>query len=137
LEARQREVSNVIIMDSYRITDSLTISAQLLDDFREELRQHFKKHTGSDKVEEHTMAQANNYIDFCYQQKNLQPVNAKVHFIVEQNDSDPYRENKLHSWEGSSQLSSHLYIGQGLHEDMLLGDNAKANAAIIRSILTA
>jgi hypothetical protein len=64
-------------------------------------------------------------------------VNAKVHFIVEQNDSDPYRENKLHSWEGSSQLSSHLYIGQGLHEDMLLGDNAKANAAIIRSILTA
>jgi len=135
LEKRQREVSDVIIMDSYRITDSLTISAQLLDDFREELRQHFKKHTGSDKVEEHTMKQANNYIDFCYQQKNLQPVQAKVHLIVEENDADLHRENKLKSWEGSSTVSSHLYMGQGPHEDMLLGDCAKANAILIRTIL--
>jgi hybrid polyketide synthase/nonribosomal peptide synthetase FtdB len=135
LEKRNCKVKNVIIMDSYRITDDLTISEQILDDFKQELSEHFKKHTGSDKVEEHTMAQANNYIDFSYQQKNLYPTNAEVHYIVEDNDNDPYRANKLKSWEGSSNIRSHLYIGNGRHEDMLLGDNAKAHAAIISSIL--
>jgi hybrid polyketide synthase / nonribosomal peptide synthetase FtdB len=137
LEKRHHSVASVIIIDSYRITDDLIISEQLLNDFKQELSEHFKKHTGSDKVAEHTMAQANNYIHFSYQQKNLKPINAEVHFIVEENANDPYRENKLKSWEGSSNKQAHLYSGNGLHEDMLLGENAKINAAIIRSILQA
>ncbi len=135
LEKLGRQVSHVIIMDSYRILDDLTISAEILADFKEELRQHFKKHTGSDKVEQHTMAQANNYIDFSYQQKNLQNVNAAVHCIVEANEADPYRENKLSSWNESSNTQANLHIGASLHEDMLLGDNAKTHANIIRDIL--
>jgi len=135
LERRGHSVNHVIIMDSYRITDDLTISEQIINDFREELREHFKKHTGSDTVEEHTMVQANNYIDFSYQQKNLHPVNAEVHYIVEDNNDDPYRINKLKSWEGSSKTQAHRYIGKGRHEDMLLGDHAKAHADIINNIL--
>jgi hybrid polyketide synthase/nonribosomal peptide synthetase FtdB len=135
LERQGHTVDNVIIMDSYRITDDITISEQMLNDFREELRMHFKKHTGSDKVEEHTMKQANNYIDFAYKQKNLHRVNAQVHCIVEDNDNDPHRANKLKSWDGSSNAQSHLHIGVSLHEDMLLGDNAVAHASIINGIL--
>ncbi|MDQ7091560.1 MAG: amino acid adenylation domain-containing protein [Methylococcales bacterium] len=135
LEKQGRQVSDIIIMDSYRIVDDLTISDELLTDFKMELREHFKKHTGSDKVEEHTMAQANNYIDFSYQQKNLQLTNAAVHYIVENNDADPHRENKLKSWEGSSKTQTELYVGTGRHEDMLLGENAKIHADLIQTIL--
>lgn len=135
LERQGHVVDNVIIMDSYRVVDDITISEQMLNDFREELRGHFKKHTGSDRVEEHTMAQANNYIDFVYQQKNLHPVDAQVHFIVEANANDPYRDKKLTSWEGSSNKLSRLYTGVSLHEDMLLGEHAVAHANIMNSIL--
>lgn len=135
LERRGHRVERVVIMDSYRILDDLEITEQILNDFREELRGHFEKHTGSRQVQDHTMMQANNYIDFVYQQKNLQQIDAAVDFIVEANDRDPYRENKLTSWEGGSGSAVLLHLGVSLHEDMLLGDNAVTHGQMISDIL--
>jgi len=135
LESRGLEVELVIIMDSYRITDDLIISEQILRDFREELRGHFRKHTGSEDVEEHTMAQANDFIDFAYRRKNLMQIDAIVHFIVEANASDPYRREKISSWNGSSRSHTYLHHGVSLHEDMLLGENAVAHGKMLAGIL--
>lgn len=134
MERQGRPVANVIIMDSYRILDDLEITAQILNDFREELKEHFKKHTGSEVVEQHTMMQANNYIDFVYQQKNLEAIHGEVHFIVEQNESDPYHENKRISWNQGSTTQTHLHQGACLHEDMLIGEHAVTHGKLIRSI---
>lgn len=135
LEAQGDVVDSVIIMDSYRITDSEQITSAHLEKFREELKEHLEKHTGSNEVQAHTLEQANSYIDFIYRQKNRGTIRSKVHYIVEKNDADPNRVHKLNGWHGASQCSTQVYIGASDHENMLIGDHARLHAEIIQSIL--
>ena len=135
LEGKGDVVDIVVIMDSYRITDSAQITPAHLEEFREELKGHLEKHTGSNEVQAHTMEQANNYIDFIYQQKNRGEIQSKVHYIVEKNEADPNRVHKLASWNGASQSGTQVYIGASDHENMLIGDHATLHAEIIQSIL--
>ena len=135
LEAQGDAVDSVVIMDSYRITDSSQITPAHLDEFREQLKGHLERHTGSNEVRAHTLEQANNYIDFIYRQKNRGTIQSKVHYIVEKNDADPNRVYKLNSWNGASQCGTQVYIGASDHENMLIGDHATLHAEIIQSIL--
>ena len=135
LESKGDVVDSVVIMDSYRITDSAQITPAHLDEFREELKGHLEKHTGSNEVQAHTMEQANNYIDFIYQQKNRGEIQSKVHYIVEKNEADPNRVHKLASWNEASRCGTQVYIGASDHENMLIGDHATLHAEIIQSIL--
>jgi hybrid polyketide synthase/nonribosomal peptide synthetase FtdB len=135
LEAQGDGVDSVVIMDSYRITDSSQITPAHLDEFREQLKGHLERHTGSNEVRAHTLEQANNYIDFIYRQKNRETIQSKVHYIVEKNDADPNRVHKLNSWNGASQSGAQVYIGASDHENMLIGDHATLHAEIIQSIL--
>ncbi len=135
LESRGEIVESVVIMDSYRITDTVQITAAHLEEFREELKGHLKKHTGSDEVHAHTMEQANNYIDFSYKQKNNGKLQSQVHYIVEKNEADPNRVHKLASWNEASHKGTQVYIGASDHENMLIGDHAGIHAGIIQTIL--
>ena len=136
LEKRGHVVENVIIMDSYRITDTVEITEKHLDEFRQELKGHMEKHTGSNEVQSHTMEQANNYIDFSYKQKNIGLLHAPVHYVVEKNENDPNRVHKLSSWNDSSEKGTQVYIGACDHENMLIGEHAKTHGKIINGILS-
>ncbi|NOX92555.1 MAG: AMP-binding protein [Gammaproteobacteria bacterium] len=135
LEARGHVVENVIIMDAYCITDTVEITEKHIEEFRQELKGHLQKHTGSDIVQAHTMEQANSYIEFIYQQKNIGQTVATVHYIVEKNDNDPNRVHKLASWNDSSTNGTQVYIGACGHEDMLIGEHAGVHGKIIETIL--
>ncbi|MBC9783075.1 amino acid adenylation domain-containing protein [Heliobacterium chlorum] len=135
LEERGYEVSDVIIMDSYRITGTFKPTEADLKKFEYELAEHFKKHTGSAHVQKHTLEQARNFIDFCYNRTNEGNAKARVHFIIEENDSDPDREHRKASWDGSSHRSSHIYDGFGRHADMLDAGIVAENVKILRGIL--
>lgn len=135
LEKRGQEVSHVIIMDSYRITDSFKPAEEDLKKFEKELAEHFKKHTGSAVVQKHTLDQAKDYINFCYQVKNTGRVKAEVVLITENNPADPNRKVRESSWDGSSLTATRVYRGAGFHADMLDEENIHENAKIIADIL--
>lgn len=137
LEKRGLEVSHVIIMDAYRITGSFKPAAADLEKFERELAEHFKKHTGSAAVQKHTLDQAKDYINFCYEVKNKGTLKAEVHLITEENPADPDRDAKESSWNGSSITATQVYHGVGVHADMLDQGNIEANAKIIADILRA
>jgi hybrid polyketide synthase / nonribosomal peptide synthetase FtdB len=103
--------------------------------FEKELKRHFEVHTGSDGVQQHTLKQAHDYIEWCYKQGNHGKVNAKVHFIVEKSkENDPPDERKL-SWQGSSKSGDLLYYGKARHEEMLSVEYAFDHAQIIAQIV--
>ncbi|MCX7920863.1 MAG: amino acid adenylation domain-containing protein [Clostridia bacterium] len=135
LERRGLEVTDIIIMDSYRITGAFNPTEEDMKKFEEELAEHFKKHTGSIAVQKHTLDQAKDYIDFCYRTTNNGGVKAKVHFIIEENTGDQHRAEREASWNGSSYASTRVYQGRGKHADMLdrsiVGENAKIITDII------
>ena len=137
LENRGKEVSNVIIMDSYRIDGTFAPTDEDMKKFEVELAEHFKRHVGSAVVQEHTLAQAKDFINFCYETMNKGTVKSKVHFIIEENSSDPHRTKRESSWDGSSQTSATLYQGVGKHEEMLDKTLVRENANIVRTILEA
>jgi hybrid polyketide synthase/nonribosomal peptide synthetase FtdB len=137
LENRSKEVSRVIIMDSYRIDGTFAPTDEDMKKFEVELAAHFKRHIGSAVVQKHTLDQAKDFINFCYETMNKGTVKAKVHFIIEENSSDPHRAKRESSWDGSSQTLTRLYQGIGKHEEMLDKTLVSENANIVRTILEA
>ena len=135
LENHGESVEHIIIMDAYRISNGYRPSEADLKHFEHELKRHFKAHTGSDRVQEHILKQAHDYIQWCYERGNHQQVDAPVHFIIEENDSDNNREARLHSWRNSSKRGDFLYYGLSRHEDMLAAQYLPGHAKIIADIL--
>jgi hybrid polyketide synthase/nonribosomal peptide synthetase FtdB len=135
LEVRGETVSGIIIMDAYRITNGFKPAEADLLRFEEELKRHFNAHTGSERVQAHTLKQARDYIKWCYEQGNHGQVNAPVHFIIEANADDIHRKVRAASWRGSSKNGDHIYYGKSRHEEMLTGEYAPEHAKIIADIL--
>jgi hybrid polyketide synthase/nonribosomal peptide synthetase FtdB len=135
LEARGETVEHIIIMDAYRITNGFKPSESDLLQFESELKRHFEAHTGSDRVQQHTLQQARDYIQWCYKQKNKGQVNAKVHFIVENNKENANYETRKSSWRGSSKNGDFLYYSKAKHEEMLSIEYAPDHAKIITQIV--
>jgi hybrid polyketide synthase/nonribosomal peptide synthetase FtdB len=135
LERMGETVSSVIMMDSYRITESFKPSESDLRLFEEEFRAHFKKYTGYSEVQEHTLKQARSYIDFCYDKMNRKNVQAEVHFIIENSPENIHADYRRKSWDGSSNNGTFVYSGMSRHAEMLDENYAPAHAEIIRSIL--
>ncbi|WP_462179138.1 amino acid adenylation domain-containing protein [Pseudoalteromonas maricaloris] len=134
LEGRGQRVGDVVILDSFRITETIKMREQDFAHFEQELKAHFARHTGSNTVHQHTLAQARDYIDWCYEVKNLGQVHAKLHFIVEQNAH--VEAARLTSWDAASDAEVITYQGFGKHEEMLMPDMMQAgNGAIMHSIL--
>lgn len=140
LEARGRTVANVVIWDSFRITETVAMRQQDFDQFEIELKSHFKDHTGSDNVQQHTLDQAKEYINWCYHTRNLGEISASLHFVTAETkapDSDENKELKQ-SWQHASSTQVYVYQGVGHHAQMLSTEMiAAGNGDIIRNILSA
>jgi hybrid polyketide synthase/nonribosomal peptide synthetase FtdB len=135
LEARGREVPNVVIMDSYRIKESFELTDMHLVEFENELRGHLRKHTGSDVVERATIEQAKEYIHFCNRVLNDGVITAPVSVISDEDKASMYEAGQYGAWHGSSTTGTTVFRGHGKHADMLDGAHVARNAAIARSIL--
>ncbi|MFI9782915.1 amino acid adenylation domain-containing protein [Kitasatospora sp. NPDC051984] len=136
LERRSHEVPHVLIVDSYRITDSFTLEAEHLDAFERELREHLRRHTGSDLVAEETLSQAREYLHFCARTPNLGAVRSLISVISDQEKVPFYAAGNQGTWHGSSTTRTTVFRGFGSHAEMLDQDFAARNAELTRGILT-
>lgn len=135
LERRGREVPHVVVMDSYCIKESFVLTDEHLVEFEKELREHLRKHTGSDIVERITLEQAKEYINFCSRTLNDGVITAPVSIISDEDKVTLYGAGHYGNWQGSSATRTVVFRGHGKHADMLDGEYAARNAEITRSIL--
>ena len=136
LEDRAHEVSRVVIMDSYRISEAYTLGGKHFDAFERELREHLHRHTGSEIIAEETLEQAQEYLGFCSRTPNLGTVDAPVTVISDQDKLPFYAAGERGTWHGSSTTRTALFRGFGAHVEMLDQDFARLNADLSRGILS-
>ncbi|AXG79018.1 non-ribosomal peptide synthetase/type I polyketide synthase [Streptomyces paludis] len=137
LERRGREVGEVVIIDSYRNQAPYTLSAEDLTAFERELREHLRKHTGSETLARETLAQATDYIGFCGRTPNLGTVDARVTVISDEEKAAFYAAGETGSWHGASNGRTEVLRGSGVHADMFDPGRIEHNAALVRGVLTA
>ncbi|GHJ39082.1 hybrid non-ribosomal peptide synthetase/type I polyketide synthase [Streptomyces sp. TS71-3] len=136
LERRGLTVSGVIIVDSFRAREAYPLDAEAVAAFEDELREHLRRHTGSETVAEETMQQAREYLDFSSRTPNLGTVAAPLTVISDEDKLPLYEEGRRGSWHGASTGRTVLLRGHGPHAEMLDGDHALRNANLLRSVLT-
>ncbi|WP_049579349.1 non-ribosomal peptide synthetase, partial [Streptomyces sp. SBT349] len=135
LERRGREVPHVVIMDSYRILEAGLLTDEHVEAFEHELRDHLRRHTGSDTVTAETLAQAREYLDFCARTPNLGAVAAAVTVISDEAKAALYAPGRPGSWDGSSTTRGEVLPGSGTHAEMLDEKHAERNAALVLTAL--
>ncbi|MGW2014250.1 non-ribosomal peptide synthetase/type I polyketide synthase [Streptomyces sp. NPDC001927] len=135
LERRGREVSHVVILDSYRIEEAYGIAAEHVQVFEHELRDHLRRHTGSETVTAQTLSQARDYLEFCGRTPNLGTVTAAVTVIADEAKAELYAAGQRGSWAAASTTGNRLVRGSGLHAEMLDEKPAARNAALARAAL--
>ncbi|MFJ6214784.1 amino acid adenylation domain-containing protein [Streptomyces sp. NPDC092296] len=136
LESRGRTVPQVIIMDSYRITEAFELRDEHLETFEDELRGHLHKHTGSDAVAQETLEQAREYVHFCNRTPNQGTVAARVTVLSDTDKAALYAEGNPGSWYGSSDIGADVLRGFGTHAEMLDDKYLPRNAELMHGVLT-
>lgn len=135
LEARGKSINHVVIMDSYRIAETFEFKDEHMAEFELELREHLKKHTGSVIVENETLAQARDYIEFSSRTINKGSVNAAITVLADADKLEFYKSGHEGSWHACSKKSVTLHQGVGPHADMLDDKHAGGNAILLRKVL--
>ncbi|MFG2329426.1 amino acid adenylation domain-containing protein [Streptomyces sp. NPDC048604] len=135
LERRGRRVPHVVIMDSYRITETYGLAAEHIEAFEHELRDHLRRHTRSETVTEQTLAQARDYLEYCGRTPNHGTVAATVTVIADEAKAGLYGAGQRGSWHAASTTDARLVRGSGLHAEMLDEKPAGRNAALTRTAL--
>ncbi|MEV7283665.1 amino acid adenylation domain-containing protein [Streptomyces sp. NPDC093252] len=136
LERRGREVSDVVILDSYRIDAAFTPGPEHLAAFEQELSEHLRKHTGSDAVARETLEQARDYIGFSGRTPNTGTVRARVTVISDELKTAFYAAGERGTWHGTSTVRTEVLRGAGTHADMLDPGCVEHNAGLVREVLT-
>ncbi|MER7516740.1 non-ribosomal peptide synthetase/type I polyketide synthase [Streptomyces sp. NPDC126499] len=135
LERRGREVAHVVIVDSYRISETFALADEHLEAFERELGEHLRKHTGSEIVTKETLDQAREYIDFCGRNPNLGTVTAPVSVISDDQKAEFYTAGHEGSWHAGSTTRTAVVQGSGAHADMLDPGHLEVNTRLVRDIL--
>ncbi|MFF0578131.1 non-ribosomal peptide synthetase/type I polyketide synthase [Streptosporangium saharense] len=135
LQDRGRQVPNVVIMDSYRISESFELGEEHFAIFERELSEHLLRHTGSEIVAEETLGQAREYIDFSSRTPNLGVVSAAVSVISDEEKVSFYAAAERGTWHGSSAARTEVFRGSGTHAEMLDQGHIARNADLVREIL--
>ncbi|MER6993179.1 amino acid adenylation domain-containing protein [Saccharopolyspora hirsuta] len=135
LERRGREVSDVIIVDSYRIGESFQLGEEHLAAFETELAEHLRRHTGSEVVAAETREQARDYLDYSSRTPNTGTVRAAVSVISDELKAEQYATGAPGSWHGSSATRNDVHRGSGDHAEMLDEAHLPTNAGLVRGIL--
>jgi hybrid polyketide synthase/nonribosomal peptide synthetase FtdB len=136
LEERGRQVSHVIIIDSFRILENFDFGEEQLKEFEKELSEHLLRHTGSAIVAEETLKQAGDYIHFASQNANSGRINAQVLVISDNKKLAGHNEGNAGSWHGASKEPVMVEKGFGDHALMLDENHSSHNAQIILNMLT-
>ncbi|MEU0517745.1 amino acid adenylation domain-containing protein [Streptosporangium sp. NPDC006007] len=136
LERRGREVPNVVIMDSYRISEAFELGSEHFRAFERELGDHLRMHTGSEVVAQETLEQAREYIHFCSHTPNLGVITAQVSVISDEEKVAFYAADESGTWHGSSTTHTAVLRGFGTHAEMLDQEYIALNASLARGILT-
>ncbi|MGB3442628.1 MAG: amino acid adenylation domain-containing protein [Actinophytocola sp.] len=136
LEHRGHKVPQVVIMDSYRISEEFELGTEAFAAFEQELGGHLRLHTGSEIVAEETLSQAREYIEFCGRTPNVGMLTAPVSVISDEVKMPFYADGEHGTWQGSSATGAEVLPGFGVHAAMLDERNVALNAAVLRDILT-
>jgi hybrid polyketide synthase/nonribosomal peptide synthetase FtdB len=135
LERRGREVTDVVILDSYRITEPVELADEHLAEFEQELQGHVRRHTNVEEVAQETLEQAKAYIRACYRRASIGRVRAAVTVIAEEGTARRFGPGLPGSWHGSSATDVLVVSGHGSHAEMLDAGHAQSNARQARSAL--
>lgn len=135
LESRGHRLSQLIMLDSYRISEEFEFTEHHLREFEKELSAHLFKHTGSAIVASETLAQAQNYIKFCGRTLNSGALSCAINIISDENKVALYQEGEKGAWHGSSERMAMVHKGFGNHAEMLDTNFVKANAQLTLQIL--
>lgn len=136
LERRGREVAHVIILDSHRIQEPYIAGQEHIDAFEGELREHLRKHTGSDIVARETLEHAAEYLAFCGRTPNVGEVAATVSVITDEEKTELYAAGAYGTWEGSSTTAHTVLRGSGIHADMLDPGHLARNTELVHRVLS-
>ncbi|MFF3772979.1 amino acid adenylation domain-containing protein [Streptomyces sp. NPDC002232] len=135
LERRGRAVSTVVIMDSYRITEAVTLGEEQLAGFEEELAGHLRRHTGSEIVARETVEQAREYLAHCGAHPAVGVLRAPIVVVSDQDKLRRFAAGEPGSWHGASSGGCTLHQGHGPHAEMLDGVFLDRNAELARTLL--
>ncbi|MBD0670318.1 hybrid non-ribosomal peptide synthetase/type I polyketide synthase [Streptomyces sp. CBMA156] len=135
LERRGRTVGSVLMVDAYRVTEAFDLGEEHLAVFERELHEHLHRHTGSRIVARETLEQARDYLEFCSRTPNTGTVTAQLDVVCERERLSVHVGGEPGSWHGASTTGTAVYVGHGVHAEMLDGDFAARNAELAGAIL--
>jgi hybrid polyketide synthase/nonribosomal peptide synthetase FtdB len=136
LERRGRQVTDVLILDSYRITQACELIDELLAGFEHELRGHLREHINSDQLTQETLEQAKEYVRYCNRRVSRGTVHAVVTVIAEHGSARRFGPGMPGSWHGSSATRIDVVAGSGAHAEMLSPGHVATNGAHAQHALT-
>ncbi|MBZ4018994.1 non-ribosomal peptide synthetase/type I polyketide synthase [Streptomyces purpurogeneiscleroticus] len=129
LERRGREVSRLVLLDSYRFTEAGPLGAEQLARFEEGLRDRLGERAGTGPLAEETIGQARDYLAYCCRTPNLGTVAAPITVIAAERSGLSYVFGKRAGWQESSRTGAVRLDGSGTHDELLdpahLGHNAR------------
>ncbi|MDW7614145.1 amino acid adenylation domain-containing protein [Peribacillus simplex] len=144
LKRRGREVTDLILLDSYKIDNTQTrinstYTANLYQNIVEEAKNDplYREYLEIDHFREKIINRVKTYINYLNSLTNESLIDAEIHLI----EADEEKEEKgtnhflLLEWEEFTTKKVKRYKGFGEHGDMLLKDNLAKNKGIITNIL--
>ncbi|MEV8624391.1 amino acid adenylation domain-containing protein [Streptomyces sp. NPDC051079] len=135
LERRGRTVRTVVIMDSYRIAEAVTLGEEHLAEFEHELAGHLRRHTGSEIVARETVEQAREYLAHCGAHPSVGVLRAPIVVVADQDKLRRFAAGEPGSWHSASTAGCTLHQGHGRHAEMLDGAFLERNAELARTLL--
>lgn len=131
LESRGLKVSNIIIIDSQ--TRKRPLNDFEIDQYNnaEELEKFIVQDKRFITFKEEIISKSTAYGNYF---KNIIEdgiINAKIHLIKSGYSSSEFKQN----WRELTNDDSYIYIGSGMHKDMLSGESLERNAEIVTGIL--
>ncbi|MCY9685313.1 amino acid adenylation domain-containing protein [Paenibacillus apiarius] len=131
LESEGREVAHLILLDSYpRKTAMQTADQEAYAESLQEEISRFIAHAPDVDVEEvlRNIARYKSWVDRVATDGRIQ---ARIHLIQSENAEEQPEQSFWKPWTAGDQI---LYQGSGKHEQMLEGEDARKNGAVVRAI---
>ncbi|MER7396145.1 amino acid adenylation domain-containing protein, partial [Streptomyces sp. NPDC000151] len=135
LERRGREVSRLVLLDSYRFTEAGPLDGEQLARFEDGLRDRLGLRAGAGPLAAETVGQARDYLAFCCRTPNLGTVAAPITVIAAERSGLPYVLGKRAGWQESSRTGAVRLDGSGTHDELLDAAHLVHNARLAREAL--
>lgn len=132
IERRRKQVSDIIMLDSYRRKKQPEVSKKELERFEKEFSRQLETRIPSASITKKIMDKSKKY--YCYL-KNLTNegiINANIHFISSVRTDN---QKDTPEWDVMTNKEYLIYQGAGTHYEMLDSDFVEKNMEIIKRIV--